>query len=369
MTVESGERRRWLQAAAGAALWPLVDAPVQAQQGSLPIADMHSHFGIIRRTLASAELGAEMRSHHVALLAWKMVADSPWLRRGPRGIDVVGTPEQGKLAARFDTQIARMKSYLREQKLKIVLSPADVDACVAPGGTSGVVLAAEGAHFLEGDLGRLPAARDKGLRHLQLVHFVPSPVGDNQTLAPVHRGLSAMGKQLIESCNEQRVLIDLAHASMDCVEQALQISKTPLVWSHGWVDRVAGRWLDATTHLQRRLSIAHAKMIADKGGVIGLWAGALLKPGPAWAAGRGSWTVGLHDTEGYAREIANLVDKLGADHVAFGTDMEGLGDQWAVDDYAGVRTVLDQLQTLKLSSDAIEHVAFRNYARVLKAAL
>jgi hypothetical protein len=49
--------------------------------------------------------------------------------------------------------------------------------------------------------------------------------------------------------------------------------------------------------------------------------------------------------------------------------MEGLGDQWAVDDYTGVRTVLDQLQTLKLSSDAIEHAAFRNYARVLKAAL
>ena len=369
MTVESGERRRWMQAAAGATLWPLVGASAQAQQGSMPIADMHSHFGMFHRTLSNAELGAEMRHQHVALLAWKMVADRPWLRSSSRGIDIVGTPEQGKLAARFDTQIARMKSYLLEQKLKIVLAPADVDACVAPGGTSGVVLAAEGAHFLEGDVGRLQAARDKGLRHLQLLHFVPSPVGDNQTLTPVHRGLSAMGKRLVESCNEQRVLIDLAHASMDCVDQALQVSKTPLVWSHGWVDSVAGRWLDATTRLQRRLSIAHAKMIADKGGVVGLWAAALLKPGPAWATGRGSWTVGLRDTEGYAREIANLVDKLGADHVAFGTDMEGLGDQWAVDDYAGVRTVLDQLRTLRLSSDTIERVAFRNYARVLKAAL
>lgn len=369
MAVESRERRRWLQAAAGATLWPLVGAPAHAQQPGLPIADIHSHFGLIHRTLANAELGTEMRSQHVALLAWKMGADTPWLRRGPHGIDVVGKPEPGKLAARFDFQIARMKRYLREQKLKTVISPSDVDACVAPGGAPGVVLAAEGAHFLEGDVGRLSAARAQGLRHLQLVHFVPSPVGDNQTLAPVHGGLSPMGKQLVESCNEQRVLVDLAHASMDCVEQALQISKTPLVWSHGWVDRVAGRWLDATTHMQRRLSIAHAKMIADKGGLIGLWGGALLKPGPAWAAGRGSWTVGLHDTQGYAREIASLVDKLGADHVAFGTDMEGLGDQWAVNDYAGVRTVLDQLQALKLSSDAIERVAFRNYARVLKAAL
>jgi membrane dipeptidase len=201
------------------------------------------------------------------------------------------------------------------------------------------------------------------------VHFVPPPVVDNQTLAPVHHGLSAMGKQLVEACNEQRVLIDLAHASMDCVEQALQISKMPLLWSHGWVDRVAGSWLDGTTHQQRRLSLAHARMIADKGGVVGLWGAALSKPGPAWATGRGSWTVGVRDTQGYAREIASLVDKLGADHVAMGTDIEGLGERWSVDDYAGVRTVLDHLQALKLPSAAIERVAFGNYARLLKAAL
>lgn len=70
MTVESSERRRWMQAAAGATLWPFAAVAGAAAQGGIPIADMHSHFGMFHRPLASAELGGELRNHRVALLAW-----------------------------------------------------------------------------------------------------------------------------------------------------------------------------------------------------------------------------------------------------------------------------------------------------------
>jgi membrane dipeptidase len=330
---------------------------------------MHSHYGLITRPLATSGLADELRNQRVALMAWKLVSDGSWIRPSKTGIEVFRTPEPGQLTATFNTRITRMKAYLHEQRLKTVLTAADVDACIAANGEPGIVLASEGAHFLEGQVDRLKAARDKGLRHLQFVHFLPSPVGDNQTLAPVHNGLSAMGKRLVEACNEQHMLIDLAHASMDVVEQAVQITKAPLIWSHGWVGRVAGRWLDTLTYQQRRMSLEHAKMIADKGGVVGLWGLALNKPAPAWSAGSGSWTVGLHDAQGYARELASLIDKLGSDHVAIGTDVEGVGKNWSVNDYVGVRAVLDHLQKMKLPSDAIERVAYGNYARVLKAVL
>jgi membrane dipeptidase len=306
---------------------------------------MHSHYGLITRPLATSGLADDVRNQRVALMAWKLVADGPWIRASKTGIEVFRTPEPGQLAANFDTRIARMKAYLREQRLKTVLTAADVDACIAAHGEPGIVLASEGAHFL------------------------PSPVGDNQTLAPVHHGLSEMGKRLVEACNERHMLIDLAHASMDVVEQAVQITRAPLIWSHGWVGRAAGRWLDTVTYQQRRMSLGHAKMIADKGGVVGLWGLALNSPAPAWAAGNGSWTVGLHDTQGYARELANLIDKLGSDHVAIGTDIEGVGKTWSVNDYADVRAVLDHLQQMKLPSETIERVAYGNYARALKAVL
>ncbi len=55
--------------------------------------------------------------------------------------------------------------------------------------------------------------------------------------------------------------------------------------------------------------------------------------------------------------------------MAIGSDIEGVGRNFAVNDYAQVREVIEALETLKLPASVIEKVAFANYARVLKAAL
>ncbi len=52
-----------------------------------------------------------------------------------------------------------------------------------------------------------------------------------------------------------------------------------------------------------------------------------------------------------------------------GTDIEGVGRNWAVNSYAHVRTVVTALEEAKLGDSVIERVAYANYARVLKAAL
>jgi membrane dipeptidase len=96
-----------------------------------------------------------------------------------------------------------MRSYIAEQKLRTILTRADVDACIS--GDAGIVLASEGADFLEGRVENLDAACEKGLRHLQFVHYIRTPAGDFQTTAPVHNGLSEMGKRLVEACNTKGV--------------------------------------------------------------------------------------------------------------------------------------------------------------------
>jgi membrane dipeptidase len=351
-------RRRILQAAL-ALLAPIPYAS-RAQQQRIPIADMHSHFGMVARKLAESGFADELRSQRVALVAWKLVADGRWIRATSTGVEQASVPAPGDLAKFFDASLDRMKSYLAEHKLKIVLTPADVDACLA--GESGIVLASEGADFLEGRVENLDAAYEKGLRHLQLVHYIRTPVGDFQTAAPTHNGLSAMGKQLVEACNAKGMLVDLAHASAPAVDQALEIAKAPVVWSHGWVDGDSGHWRDLYGFLKRRLSLAHAKKIAAGGGVVGLWGLGLFRPGLGWS-------VGTRDTLAYAQELAKLVDKIGADHVALGTDIEGLGPYWAVNDYGHVRSVLEHLQAMKLAPSVIERLAYGNYARVLKAVL
>jgi membrane dipeptidase len=158
------------------------------------------------------------------------------------------------------------------------------------------------------------------------------------------------------------MLVDLAHLAAPAVEQALGIATQAPIWSHGWVDSEAGRWNDATGLLRRRLSLEQAKKIAAKGGVIGLWALGLQRY-------NAKWPVAPRDYAAYARQLATLVDKLGPDHVAFGTDIEGVGESWSLNSYEHVRNVIQVLHDEKLTSSVIEKVAYANYARVLKAAL
>jgi membrane dipeptidase len=353
-----------------AALPTLALGPLAARgaDSRVPIADMHSHFGIITRpTLSSAEFADELRAQRVALIARSLPSDFRWVRAGVAGIEQDREPLPGELSAFFHERLVRMKAFIERSGLRPVLTRADVDACVA--GDSGVVLASEGADFLEGRVEDLGAFHAQGLRHVQFVHFIRNPISDFQTVPPVHNGLSDAGKRLVEACNEQGILVDLAHCTWPAVEQALEVAAKPLLWSHGWVDQTEGRWQDGAGYLQRRLSLPQARKIADRGGVVGLWGLAVDKPGPSRTPGQGNWTVSRGDTRGYAREIANLVNWLGADHVGIGTDIEGVGTSWSVNDYSHVRSVVDALQDLKLPESAIEQVAGGNYARVLKAAL
>ena len=359
--------RRHLSAAAGA--WALL-APgsARAQAQRVPIADMHSHYGMRGRgTLPSAPVAEEMRAQRIALVAWALPSDAPWIGASDTGIVQRAVPPAGALTAFFDRSLELMRAYLAESKLRTVLTPDDVDACVA--GDAGVVLAAEGADFLEGRLDALDGYVAKGLRHLQLVHYIRTPVGDFQTEAPTHDGLSELGRSIVAACNAHGVLVDLAHCTPAGITQALAVAKAPVVFSHGWVDNVEGRWTDPYGALRRRISLAQAKQIAAGGGVVGLWGLGLRAPGPSRTPGQGNWTVGRGDARAYARELASLVDRLGEDHVAFGTDLHGVGADWSVNDYGHVRGVVETLQAMQLRSGVVEKLAYANYVRVLKAAM
>ena len=349
-------RRRLLKGAAAFAALPggaLAQAPV-------PIADMHSHYGMIQRRIQMSGFADELRAQRVALVAWKIVADNRWIRSTPTGIEQFREPAPGELARFFHDYLDTVRAYVADHKLRAVLTRADIDACL--GGEAGVVIASEGADFLEGRVENLDAAYDKGLRHLQLVHYIRTPIGDFQTARPTHNGLTEVGKRLVEACNAKGVLVDLAHSTPESVDQALEIAKVPLVWSHGWVHPQAGDWRNQYGYLGRRLSLDQAKKIAGRGGVIGLWGLGLSKPA-------NGWSVTPRNTDAYADELAALVGKLGADHVALGTDIEGVGPNWSVNSYADVRKVIERLQQLKLGDSVIERVAFGNYARVLRSVL
>ena len=72
--------------------------------------------------------------------------------------------------------------------MRIAREPDDIRA-----DDPALVLAIEGCDFLEGDLDRLDAMEARGVRSIQLTHYLVNETGDIQTAPPVHGGLTPFG--------------------------------------------------------------------------------------------------------------------------------------------------------------------------------
>jgi|RhiMethySRZTD1v2_1073278.scaffolds.fasta_scaffold12611_3 membrane dipeptidase len=345
------DRRQLIKA--GLAL-PLAGVGARAAPAKTPIyiGDMHYHlFFQGRAPAASNPLARNMAEGNATLVAWSLVGDLLWMGASPRGFVQKSVPKPGEPEAWFKRELARIKNHLAEQNLKIALTPADIDAAVK--GEPRVVLSVEGASFLDDGMGRLQAAYDEGVRHIQLVHYIRNTIGDFQTENPVHAGLSAAGKKVVEECNRLGILVDLAHCAPQAVAQALEISKTPVVWSHSSVTRARKPDWTFPAWQARQLSLEGARALAAKGGVVGLWA-LRIDVGPSIAA--------------YGDRLAEMAEWLGEDHVAFGTDMNGLLGP-VLSNYADVRRVVEHWERRGMSEARMRKLAIENYARVLRTAM
>ncbi|RTL64053.1 MAG: hypothetical protein EKK41_22165 [Hyphomicrobiales bacterium] len=328
--------------------------PSLAEDG-IPVADMHVHLffpGVIPgRNTPLVPLRRTMEAGGLKLLGWSLVGDLPWIRSASGRLRQSGVPDGEAALDWLKIELARVKAHLEAQDLKVALTPADIDRAIA--GEPHVVLSVEGASFLDGHPENLQAAYDMGVRHVQFVHYVRNDLGDIQTEKPEHGGLTASGRETVAACNSLGILIDLAHATGKVVEDVLSVSKAPVVWSHSAL--ATGRTPDWTRPMPfaRHLGVDHAKAIADKGGVIGLW-GLRSDAGPG--------------PEGYARKLAQMAGVLGDAHVGIGTDSGALASP-AVTAGADMRRVVQHLLGQGLPRESVEKIAMGNYARVLKAAL
>lgn len=320
------------------------------------IADMHSHIGGFGPPPAGFDLRQVMEQSGTTLLAWTLVDDGQWIRVTPNGIVQGSQPAPGEVWARFERIARRMNGNLRSWNLPRVLTPADVDAAMA--GAPHVVFASEAANFLEGDPSRLAAAHALGLRHLQVVHYIDTPLGDLQTAPPKHNGIPEVAVKLLAECKRLGLLVDLAHCTPAFVEKALDATDAEVVWSHSWISPRGGTWRDHP-YLARSLSPELAKKIGARGGVIGLWV----------TRARGDSAYPLYSINSYADEVLRMADVVGAKAVAFGTDMEGTGPDPVLSDYQQLREVVNRLVQLGVPSPMLEDLCSGNYARVLKKAL
>jgi len=169
-------------------------------------------------------------------------------------------------------------------------------------GQPAIIVDIEGLDFLEGKLERLEESYQRGVRTMQLVHYTPNDIGDFQTGAVVHNGLTPFGAEVIRACYRLGVLVDVAHATEATVRQAARIATKPLLLSH---TALRGSKAQGPTPLaERQITPDHARAIAETGGSIGIW-------------------HFFASPEGYVDGLKEMVDVVGVDHVSIGSDHLG----------------------------------------------
>jgi membrane dipeptidase len=259
--------------------------------------------------------------------------------------------------------------------MKRSLTPEQVRAAHKKGQPT-VIQAVEGGHFLQGHIERVEEAYHRGLRQFGLLHDSDAsvPLGDVYTNPPRYGGLTAFGTAVIKECNRLGILIDLAHANMQTTEMALKVTTRPVVVSHTGLDTQLGSDPRMAKMMRPRLiSKEQAKMIANAGGLVGVW-------------------THLSDTPSeYARNIRALVNVIGADHVCIGTDTkltqpnkppggfrpgqqharigERTNEAWADQTAGFYYAVVDAMLKTGFTPDEIGKIGGGNFLRVFGAAV
>ena len=158
-------------------------------------------------------------------------------------------------------------------------------------------------------------------------------------------GLTAKGREMVRRMEARGVILDVSHAP-------------PGPSTTRWRSRPARSWrrtaaCAASCDNARNLSDAHLDGIAATGGLVGI----------------GFWptAAGGDDAAAIARSIAYAVERVGAEHVALGSDWDG-----AVPvpfDAANCVRLTDALLDTGLDEAAIRAVMGENVLRVLAVAL
>jgi membrane dipeptidase len=316
----------------------------QLVTGALTV-DIHSHAGRILRTTAPLEpVAAPMREGGMAVLCLAMVADSPATRLMPdHRIRAVRQPEPGELYTWSRTAFARLMKLVEEQQLHLVADAAALRSAPAQGPS--IIVSAEGADFLDRSIERVNEAYAAyHLRHLQLTHYRVNDLGDIQTEAPVHGGLTDFGAEVIRTCNQLGIVVDTAHGTYDLVKRAATVTTKPLVLSHTSVTRIPGPQ-------SRQISPDHARAIAGTGGVIGVWPPSSI----------------FIDFRAFVEGFARMADVVGVDHVGLGSDMMGLTTASVFDSYRDLPELAQGLLDHGFTPEETGKILGGNYARVFTA--
>ena len=263
---------------------------------------------------------------------------------------------QGDAAAHATACAGRLLALERDGHLRVARTVEDLDAAAA-GGPHAAVLHLEGAEALDPALDALELWHAAGLRSIGLVWSRPNAFGQGvpfrfPSSPDTGEGLTAAGEALVRRCNALGIVVDVSHLNARGFADVARISDAPLVASHSGVHALAGH--------ARNLTDEQLGVIGDSGGLVGIpFVVEFLR-----SDGQEDRDTPLSTIVAHARYVA---DRIGVEHVAFGSDFDGGEMPADLGDVTGLPALLEALAAGGFTADEIALIAWDNWRRVLGA--
>lgn len=240
---------------------------------------------------------------------------------------------------------------------RLCRSTADIRGAFEDG-VFAAVLHMEGCEAIGEDLAALEVFYAAGLRSLGLVwsrhnifgHGVPFAYPMSPDTAP---GLTEAGFELVKACNKLGIAIDLAHITEKGFWDVAKTTDQPLIASHSNAH--------ALTPVARNLTDRQLDAIRESRGIVGLnYATTMLR-----ADGQENAATPLSDM---VRHIDYLVERVGIDCVALGSDFDGATIPADIADAAGNQNLVAALRNAGYAPADLKKICRENWLRVLGAA-
>jgi membrane dipeptidase len=247
----------------------------------------------------------------------------------------------------------------------------------------------EGGHSIGNSLAALRQFYDLGARYMTITHTSSTDWADSESGAPVHNGLTAFGKTVIGEMNRLGMLVDLAHVSPKTMNDVLDVSLAPVLFTHssarGLVDHPRNVPDDVLRRLKEtdgvvmvtfvpsfssdKVRLYNANRSAEEARLKDLHRGNMEKVKTALVA----WDAANPAPHATIADVADHIEYVmrvaGPDHVGIGGDFDGItSTPVGLESVADYPKLFEELIRRSHTDDELKKLAGLNVLRVMKKA-
>src|SRR4030067_715596 len=328
---------------------------VGGEQFNTSLITVHHNSTLIDLHNDILEVMAGEPSYHLGTLHTTHHTDIPRLQKG--GVDI-----QFFAAWVSRTQFDSNFYYDQTQVMinilnnEIVLNPNTIGQARNPQETEALnqvgkiaaVLGVEGGHSIENSLDNLVNLYNTGMRYMTITwnnstSWAISAKDSRSTTV----GLSAFRRSVIRTMDSLGVIIDVSHTGIKTIQDILQVTTNPIIATHSGVRSIKNH----TRNLYDNQMID----IKTSGGVIGV---VFYPP---------FLTTGTGDIDDVIQHIDYIVNLVGIDYVAIGSDFDGIEvTPVGLEDVSNFPALTLKLLEHGYSQEDVEKILGRQFIRVFE---